>query len=215
MDGVAALTYLNRRLAEAGLDVGEERTAELYDAITEGRDEVLTTLALVAPDLFATKTVALEVDVDDTSVRDIPDAEPDPVRVVSVRASTGRDLVPSLSPDFDSGEYVWISPRSIKVVRGFAGDITVRYVPAGGEIDETTADTAAAWSLPRNCHRAAVKQAAVIALTADEESDARIAMALYTREIERLERLYGDYDTNQGAGLRVGSLASFSLLHDD
>lgn len=214
MTGAELLTYVQRRLAEAGLDVPAERTAELYDYITEGRDTLLQAFALTAP--VVVKAVVTLEQVGATQVWQFPAATKDPYRVLQVYDSeTLEPLDPSAKLDNDAGHYAWVTLRSLRLAQDVAleGAPAVDAVLHGGAIVAGTAE--AAIGLPTTCHRAIGKLAAVLALTADEESDARTAAGLFQREIDQLERIYGDYDANGGLALRHALMAAIGAAHGD
>jgi hypothetical protein len=210
MTGAAALKYLQRRLAEFGLAVEQERVDELYDLITEGRDEMVSAFALGAP-IVVKQTITLTPDVSDRQLYLWPAGTKDPYRVLRVYdAGTGEDLIPSSALNFDNGHYAWDSLTRLRLADfvGLTGALRVEAVLAAAPIDQNTPDDFQAWGIPTTCHRAACKYAAVLALTADEESAATAAMGLFQREVERLEKLYGDYDANGGLALREALLKS-------
>jgi hypothetical protein len=209
MTGPELLAYLQRRLGEHGLAVESGRADELYDYLTEGRDELLAVFADVAP-IVVKQTVTLEADGGDDRNLKLPDATKDPYRVLDVRAVTTREpLIPSAVLNQDDGHYVWRSIRGLRLGDGVnaPGGVEVDLVPHRGAITAATAE--ADVGLPTTCHRAVGKFAAVLALTADEESDASNARKLFASELSRLERLYGSYDDNGGAALRMAFMQSY------
>ncbi len=215
MTGAELLTFVKRRLAENGLTLEADRANELYDSLTAGRDDVLAELALDAP-VAVKETVTLVLLTASPPVWKIPDATKDPLRILDVRDNgTGVPLVPSSSLDNDNGHYRWNTNRKLQLAEsvGLSGSVEVDAVLAKGAITAGTVE--ADIGLPTPCHRAIGLWAAVLALTADEESDARSATALYQRELERLKRLYGDYDVNSGMALREAMLASEGDIHGD
>ncbi len=213
MTGVQLLAYLKRRLAEANLTVEADRDAELYDCLTEGRDELLQSFALCAP-VVVRQIVAMVVDDTNSHIYNLPDDTRDPLRVIELREKTTREpYSPAAQLDQDNGEYEWISPRSVRFAENAdPGDgIEVVLVPHGADIDADSDE--ADIGLPTPCHRAIGKYAAMLALTADEESDAKVAMGLYERELEKLERLYGDFDMNGGLALREAFMGSLGAQY--
>lgn len=218
MTGAQLLTYLKRRLAEQGLTLEADRVDELYDYLTEGRDELLSSFALAAPIVVQAAPIAL-VPVDAINfprLWKIPDATKDLFRVIAVREIESKELfTPSGSIDQDAGDYEWVTLRQIQLAESSdpGAGIEVIVVPHQGDIVAGT--TEANIGLPTPCHRAIGKYAAVLALTADEESDATNAMGLFTREIDKLERIYGDYDAMGGATLRSIFMQSLGALSGD
>lgn len=215
MTGVQLLAYLKRRLAEAGLSVDAERDAELYDNLTEGRDELLQALSLAAPVVVRT-TITLEVDPADDRIYSFAAAATDPYRVIEVRDKETREpLTPAATLDVDGGDYAWESIRKLRLAEhvSVSNGVEVVYVPAAADI--TAATTEAQVGLPVTCHRAIGKFAAVLALTADEESDATNAKALFDRELEKLERVYGEFDASGGFSLREALMESAGNLMND
>jgi hypothetical protein len=215
MTGAQLLAYVKRRLAEANVTVEAGRDDELYDAITEGRDELLQALALCAP-IVGKTTVTLEVDGSDDRLYAFPAATADALRVLELLEATTREpFTPAAQLDQDNGDYEWVTPRQIRLSdNADPGDgILAIIIAHPGDIGAGT--TQAQIGLPTPCHRAIGKFAAILALTADEESDASIAMALYQRELEKLEKLYGDYDANGGLALREALMATIGSLHGD
>lgn len=214
MTGAELLTYVTRRLAENGLTVPAERAAELYDYITEGRDVLLQAFAVAAP-VVVRSYVTLE-QVGDTQVWQFPAATLDPYRVTHVYDNDGgATLTPAATLNQDGGEYRWRSIRELELAEcvELEGAPEVECVLAGSAIDADT--TAAEIGLPVTCHRAIGKLAAVLALTADEESDAGVAGRLFEAELQRLETIYGDYDTGSGTSLRQALMASVGATHFD
>ena len=215
MTGLQLLAYVKRRLAENGLTLEADRENELYDYLTDGRDDVLQELALDAP-VAVQETVTLVLVTADPPVWKIPDATLDPMRILDLRDDgTGVPLVPSANLNNDGGHYRWITNRRVQLADsvGLSGSLEADIVAARVAI--TAATTEAQVGLPTPCHRAIGLWAAVLALTADEESDARAATALYGRAIERLKQLYGDYDINSGMALREAMLGSEGDIHGD
>ena len=214
MDGPALLDYTKRRLAEFGLSLEADRKDELYEWITQGRDDVLAELADEAP-LAVRTTVTL--DATSAPLYILPAGTSDPLRLIELR-DNGNDipLDPSASLNNDAGHYRVVNPRSFKLADFVAltgeleGDFVLMIDTA---IDDAT--TQADVGLLTPCHRAIGLCAAVLALTADEESDATTAAGLYQRELTRLKSLYGNYDFSGGLALRHGLLATEGELHGD
>jgi hypothetical protein len=206
VDGAALNKYVLRRLAEEGLTLEANRVNELYDYITEGRDELLASMALAAPIVVQSAPIAMvQPDPINTPlVWKIPDGNKDPFRVIAIRDKEGGELFTLAGTlNQDGGDYEWVSLRQIKFSddTDSSGGPEIIYVPHAGDIVAGT--TEANIGVPTTCHRAIGKYAAVLALTADEESDATNAMGLFSRELERLERIYGEYDAMGGASLRT------------
>lgn len=217
MTGAEALAYLERRLGEQGLALEGDRTAELLDYLTEGRDEVLRVFADCAP-IVVQQVVALTADPDDRTRYTFPDATADPFRVIRVYdTGTDEDLSPANQLNFDNGHYRWDDTRTIRLADSvtLTGSLAVTTALAAGPITADTDGTRTAWGIPTTCHRAAAKYAAILALTADEGSDATAASALYAAEIDKLSRLYGDFDSAGGLALREAFLRSEGEFHGD
>lgn len=215
MTGAQLLTYVKRRLAENGLTLETDRDAELYDYLTDGRDDVLQELALDAQ-AAVKETVTMELVTAIPPVWKLPDATLDPMRILEIRdAGTGVPLNPSSSLNNDGGHYRINSLRQVQLADavGLSGSLECDVVVA--KVAITSASTEAQIGLPTPCHRAVGLCAAVLALTADEESDARTATALYSRSLERLKQLYGDFDANSGMALREAMLGSEGDIHGD
>lgn len=210
MDGAALRDYVTRRLAEENLALPPEREADLFDLITEARDSVRQILALSAP-LVVCTWLLLEQDGADDRVWRFPEAAPDPLRVVEVRAkATRRPLTHAATLDHDAGEYEWTTLRELRLALDACapGGVEVRYAShVSTAIGATTAEGAV--GLPAPTHRALAKWAVVLALTADEESDAANALAQFREEADRLERLYGDYDRSAGASIGLAFEAAY------
>jgi hypothetical protein len=215
MTGAQLLTYVKRRLAENGLTLEADRADELYDYITDGRDDVLEELTLDAPDAVK-ETITLQVVTTDPPVWKIPDATKDLMGILELRdAGTGFPLTPSSSLNNDGGHYRLNSPRRVQLADDaiLTGSLEADVVTSKAAIAAGTAE--ADIGLPVPCHRAIGLCAAVLALTADEESDARTAIALYSRRLDRLKKLYGNFDRNSGLALREAFMASEGDLHGD
>lgn len=216
MTGAEFLTYMKRRLAENGVAASAERDAELLDYATEGRDAVLLAFAEAAP-IVVKSFVTLEVDGADDRLYALPAATRDPLRVLLLRDTgcRGRELSPSSQIDEDSGEYVWRTIRQVQLAECVAlvGALEGEFVLHRAAITAATAE--ADIGLPTTCHRAAAKFAVVLALTADEESDASVAIGLFQRELDALEKLYGEYDANGGLALRHALMKSLGAEFGD
>lgn len=218
MTGLQLHDYTRRRLGVYG--VPDERLsddpAELYDYITEGRDELLAAFALASPTAVQEAPLLLTVDGSNDRIYTIPVGSKDPYRVLVVReAETGDPLTPAAALNVDNGHYRWDTIRQLRLADHVEpdGGVEVVAVLQGDAI--TSASAEAGVGLPTTMHRAVGKYAAVLWLTADEESDARNAMGLYQREIERLERLYGEFDANGGAALREALMSTVGTLYGD
>lgn len=213
MTGAQFLTYMKRRLAENGVAADAERDLELLDYATEGRDGILQAFAEAAP--VVVKSI-VTFDPPAGQLYSLPVATLDPYRVLCLRDNaSGRELEPSSSLDNDAGEYVWRTLRQVQlgVNASLEGSLEAEIVLSAADI--TAASTAAQIGLPTTCHRAAAKLGVVLALTADEESDATIAMGLFQREIDALEKLYGDYDANSGLALRHALMRGIGASYGD
>lgn len=209
MDGAQLLAYTKRRLGEYGLANEAGRDDELYAYITEGRDVLLATFADVAP-VVVQQVITLEQDPANNRRFTLPAATNDPYRVLAVRAvTTGEELIPSSSLNQDGGHYEWRTIRELRLADDVdpPGGIEIVVVVSSAAIDSTTTESAV--GVPTTCHYAIGKAAAVLALTADEESDASVAQRLLAAELQKLERLYGSYDDNGGAALRQALLQSY------
>lgn len=215
MTGAELFLFVTRRVAEAGVTVGAERTNELYDHITGARDDVKRELAIEFPRLLASK-VTLEQDVTDDRKFTLPVATADPIAIVEVRELTTREPYdPSPNLDRDRGDYEWQSPREIRISEETdEGDgIQVVGVFQSAAIAVGTAE--ADIGLPTPCHRAIGLGAAMLALTVDEETDATIATGLYERELKKLRELYGNFDKQDGTALRHALMKTQGDLYGD
>lgn len=214
MTGAQLHDYVARRLGEKGLTVEPSREGDIYDALTEGRDWIAQTFALAAPVVVQTP-VTLEVDGGDDRVYTVPAATKDPLRCVSLeQTETTEPLTPSLNLNQGGGDYRWETTRQLRLADDFepAGNLRGFFVLQAGDIAAGTTEPQV--GLPVPCHRAIGKAAVVLLLTQDEESDARVALTLLQAELDRLERIYGEYDLNPGA-LREALLASAGALYGD
>jgi hypothetical protein len=212
VDGAAFLTYMKRRLAENGVAADTERDAELLDYATEGRDGILQAFAAAAP--IVVKTI---VTLDAAApLYTLPVGTKDPYRCICLRDSgSGRELEPASSIDNDSGEYVWRTIRQVQLRSDatLEGNLEGEFILSAAPIIAAT--TEANIGIPTTCHRAAAKLGVVLALTADEESDASIAAGLFQRELDTLEKLYGQYDDNGGVALRHALMRSLGAGYGD
>lgn len=202
MTGSQLLDYVLRRLAEKGLSLPAERTAELYDLITEGRDAVKLRLAVAGSP--ATKTLVALERVGSSQVYKFPDATRDPLQVIELRnAGTNEPLEPAVSLNVDAGHYRWNSFRQVQLADDLSvTGLEVDAVLADADIDATT--TEANIGLPTPCHRAIGKYAAWKAVTVDEESDGAGMEKDYETAVGRLESIYGEFDHASGLSLRHG-----------
>jgi hypothetical protein len=218
VNGAQLQTYLLRRLAEEGLALEANRTNELYDYLTEGRDELLSSFALAAPIVVQSAPIALvQVDAaNDPRLWKIPDATKDLLRVITVREIESKELFSgSGSIEQDGGDYEWVTTRQLRLSESSDPGAGIEVIVVPHQADIAAGTTEAQIGLPTPCHRAIGKYAAVLALTADEESDATNAMGLFSRELEKLERIYGDFDAMGGATLRSIFMQSIGALSGD
>lgn len=218
MTGAQLLTYLKRRLAEQGLTLEADRVDELYDYLTEGRDALLQSFALAAPIVVQAAPIALEQPdpVNDPRLWQLPAATKDLYKVLVVREVESKELFsPAGSIEQDAGDYEWVTLRSLRLSESSdpGSGIEVIVVPSKADIVAGTAEVDV--GLPTTCHRAIGKFAAVLALTADEESDATNAVGLFSKEVDQLERIYGEYDAMGGAALRSIFMANIGALAGD
>lgn len=202
MTGAELLIYVKRRLGEDGLTVEAGYDDELYDYITEGRDWLVQDLALSAP-VTVRQLVTLEEDGTDDRLWNFPSGTKDPLRSLVVRAVNTREpLTPAGTLDVDNGDYEWITPRQLRLAESVnpPGGVEGYFILQRAAIGAATTEDAVGLIVP--FHRAIGKAAVVLALTADEESDARNAMGLLQRELDSLARIYGEYDARGGLALR-------------
>jgi hypothetical protein len=216
MTGAALLIYVKRGLREYGVAVEDstERDAELCDLITEGRDDLIAAFSLAAPKVVE-QVVTLEVQADDRLYR-FPAVSPDPYRVIEVRTITDqRELEPAARLNVDGGEYRWNSLRELKVADWSTpdGGIEIVAIMGGSSIDGTTIE--ANIGLPTTCHRCLAKYAIAQALERGGERSPDRALAMFQRELDRLERTYGEYDANGGAALREAIMRSIGFETGD
>jgi hypothetical protein len=214
MTGAQLFAYVKRRLAESGLTLESGREDDYYDAISQARDEVKGELGLAnAP---VSTLVTLEVEGTDPPIYRIPAATADPLKMLYLAdGQDGAELTPSSAIDDDSGDYAVLSVRRFQLARhvGLRGDLVGRFILHDADITSGTAS--ADIGLPTPCHRAIGMGAAVLLLTADEESNAQMAAALYQRELSRLLDLYGAFDANGGQALRHAMMRTEGELHGD
>ena len=213
MNGAQLLTYVKRRLRLEGVTI-EANSAEentLFDYLTEGRDTLLQVFAKRAP-ILVQELVTLQVDPVDTRIYTLPTATADPLACISLRAVTTRDpLLPSAETmlDTDAGEYEWLSPRRVRLAEHVdpPGGLEGYFVLTKPDI--TAATPEAQVGVPGPTHRCLGKFAALLHLTADEESDATNAEKLFTQELDRLIKLYAQFDRHGGEALRQAFLSAY------
>lgn len=214
MTGEQLLRYLERRLGIDTTPDDDLGPAELYDYLTEARDEVRRRLSMAAPRLQLT-SVLLEPGSGTREYR-LPTAVRDPLAVEAVRVlPSKRKLRPSSSLDQDGGDYAWRTPRSlwlaehVDVGQGLELEATLDLEP----INATTAESAV--GLPTWTHRAIAKLAALLAQTKDDRGDGQVALQLYEREMTQLEDRFATFDAQGGGVLREAMLASYGEQHGD
>lgn len=219
MTGAALLLYIKRRLRLAGITIAaasEEENA-LMDYATEGRDTLLQVFAQRAP-ILVREFITLEVDVVDTQIYRFPAATKDPLKLLNLRGKDNRDrLEPSAETmlDSDGGTYEW---RDIRTVR-----LGEHVTPIGGleatvvlvKDPITTATAEAGIGVPVPTHRAIGKYAAMLYATADDDTDGSTFEKQFLQEIDRLIKLYAQFDNNAGEGLRVAMLAAYGSWQGD
>lgn len=218
MNGAQLQTYLLRRLAEQGLTLEADRTDELYDYLTEGRDELLSSFALAAPIVVQAAPILLvQVDaINNPRLWKLPDVTKDLYKVIAVREVESKELFTMAgSIEQDSGDYEWVTLRQLLLSESSDPGAGIEVIVVPHQADILAGTTEAGIGLPTPCHRAIGKYAAVLALTADEESDATNALGLFSREIDKLERIYGEYDAMGGASLRGIFMKSIGALSGD
>lgn len=219
MDGAALLTYMKRRLRLVGVTIAPASEDEnaLMDAATEGRDTLRQIFAQRAP-ILVREFVTLEQDVNNSALFNLPAATKDPLKVLNIRPVTTRDtMIPSAEDllDTDGGEYEWLSLRQVRVGEHVAppGGLEISVVLFKDAI--TTATAEAAIGVPVAAHRAVGKYGALLYATADEDTDGSILEKQFLQEVDRLIKLYAQYDRNGGAGLRQAMLQAFGEWQGD
>lgn len=211
---VAELVALFKvRLGLAGGVTSDERvTGSEYVFLTHARDMVRDRLALAAP-LAITEVVTLEQDPTVKSRWAFPDDTADALYVSRPREiTTGQVLSPANKLDFDGGTYKWQTLRALRVLTG--------HVPAGGlELDavlqQQPIEEDGEIGLPPPCHAAVALAGAQLVLTVNEDSPGKTAAALFEAEMNRLERLYSQYDEARGMELREAFLESAGRHYGD
>lgn len=219
MDGAALLLYMKRRLRLVGVNIpaaSEEENA-LMDYATEGRDAMRQVFAQRAA-ILVKELVTMQVDAVDSHIYRFPVATKDPLKVLNARDVTDRDrLIPSAEQllDSDGGEYEWQDIRSVRIAQNVtpAGGLEVWAVLFKDPI--TTATTEANIGVPLPCHRAVGKYGALLYVTADEDADGSILEKQFLQEIDRLIKLYAQFDNNAGEGLRQAFLAAMGEWQGD
>ncbi|HYD82728.1 MAG TPA: hypothetical protein VEA63_01725, partial [Opitutus sp.] len=159
MTGAQLLAYVKQRLGEAGLTWEGDRDGELYDALTEARDEIRQRLAMSPSGSIAVReTVTLEAG-DTERLYVVPDATAEPVRVLAVR-------VPGRSKPIAASQYEWVDTRTVQLACGTGSSAGLELV-AVLRIEDTigAGTTEANIGLPTSAHRACGKLAAALALT--------------------------------------------------
>ena len=169
--GAELLDDLKQRLALNGL-VDETLTdAVLYGLLKKGRNKVRQDLATAVPARLK-ETVALTTT--DSVTHALPTHRSTPLRLLEVRDQgneRGR-LTASTRPK-DGGQYERTSPRTFRLRSGVtvsAGLEVVAVFPVTATITAATTDEEL--GVPPEAYDAVVHWAAVLALTADEETNA-------------------------------------------
>jgi hypothetical protein len=214
MTGAQLLTYLKTRLGITGVGQDQWSDTELYDFLTEGRDDVKQALSMAAP-IVVQELVTFE-DTGSGQIWQMPAATKDPLRCLGLRAVTGRrHLTPSAFLDQDGGDYEWITTRKVRLAEYVepTGGLEGYFILQGAAIASGTAEADIGVIVP--LHRLLAKYAAVLALTADEDSDATNAMGLMQRELDKIERLYSEYDGLGGLAFRQALLMAYGEQHGD
>lgn len=219
MTGAQLLTYMKRRLRLVGVTIpaASEDENALMDYATEGRDTLLQVFAQRAP-ILVRQFVTLEQDVTDSALFNFPAATKDPLKILNTRAVTTRDpLVPSAEHllDSDGGEYEWLSLRQVRVGEHVVppGGLQIAAVLVADSL--TTATSEAAIGVPIPCHRAIGKYGALLYVTADEDADGSVLEKQFLQEVDRLIKLYAQFDNNAGEGLRQAMLRAYGEWQGD
>jgi hypothetical protein len=165
----------------------------------------------------STPIALVQVDaVNDPLLYKIPDATKDLLRVITVREKTSKELfTPSGKLEQDAGDYEWVTTRQLRLSESSDPGDGIEVIAIAHMADIAAGTAEADVGLPTPCHRAIGKYAAVLALTADEESDATNAMGLFQRELDRLERMYEGFDAMGGTSLRALFMESIGQLSGD
>jgi hypothetical protein len=146
----------------------------------------------------------------------LPDAALDPVRKMVLKDRTvGEELRPSARLDQDGGEYLWLSPRCVRLAAHVdpPGGLVGTFILAYGAIGATTPEHR--MGLPTPWHRCLVLGAAVYALTVNEDSPATTAFSLYEKTKDRLMRAASEYDADGGQALREVLMESLGEWQGD
>lgn len=212
MTGAQLVAFVKQRLGTETLSADERyTTANIEDALTFSRDQIVERMVMAAP-VVVQQTVTLDVNPTDSTLYTVPSATKDPLRVLEVReVSTGQPLDPSGSLNQDGGHYRWNTTRELQLADDVSpsGGLEADVIVMQAAITNASAETAI--GLPTPFHRAIGLGAAVLLLTVDEETDARVSDGLYEREMDRLERVFGEFDQRQGATLlRSTQLANYA-----
>lgn len=209
MTGARLAEFIKQRVGAAGIpDERLNDVTELYNYATWARNAIRRRLALDAP-VAVRELLALEQDPADRSVFQFPAAAKDPLRVLLVReAATRQPLRPRLD-ERGLGRYEWVNTRKLRYAedRSPSGGLEVYYVPVADPITQQTAE--ADMGLPVPCHEAIGFGAAVLWLTANEESDARSELELFRFEMDQLLELYAEFDPNEGMAVLDGMLVEY------
>lgn len=219
MNGQALLTYMKRRLRLVGVNIpaaSEEENA-LMDYATEGRDTLLEVFAQRAP-ILVREFVTLVVDPTDSHIYRLPVATKDPLKLLNLRGKDNRDRFnPSADTmlDSDGGQYEVLDIRTVRIGEHVTplGGLEAAIVLVKDAI--TTATAEAAIGVPIPTHRALGKYGALLYATADEDADGSILEKQYLQEIDRLIKLYAQFDNNAGEGLRQAMLAAYGEWQGD
>lgn len=219
MNGAALLTYMKRRLRLVGVNIpaaSEEENA-LMDYASEGRDTLLQVFGQRAP-ILVREFVTLEVDAVDTHIYRLPVATLDPLKILNLRGKDNRDrFEPSAETmlDSDGGNYELLDIRTVRIGEHVTplGGLEGSYVLTKPAL--TTATTEAAIGTPAPTHRAIGKYGAMLYATADEDADGTIMEKQFLQEIDRLIKLYAQFDNNAGEGLRMAMLAAYGSWQGD
>lgn len=219
MTGAQLLTYMKRRLRLVGMNIpaaSEEENA-LMDYATEGRDTLREVFAQRAA-ILVREYVTLEVDGTDDRIFRLPVATKDPLKLLNVRSPAHRDrLTPSAFTmlDDDGGQYDPIDIRTIRIGEHVnpEGGLEACVVLLKDPI--TTATSEAGIGLPTPAHRAIGKCGAYLYATADEDADGSGLKRDFLEEVDRLIKLFAQYDNNAGEGLRQAMLAAYGEWQGD
>jgi hypothetical protein len=215
VDAPTLVRWVGRRIGIETLTEEQLEFNELLAYVNEGRDVVLLELAarMSRPSMFLS-SVTLEEDGGNDRKYAVPTGTNTVLRWQEVRDVTYKQPLIPFFTHTDMGDYTVYADHVI---------LNDNVAPPGGveadiieQPDPIVATTAEAdIGVPTVAHSAVGMYAAYLALTVNEESDARNLMAQFNSRLDQIGLLLSRFHLDEGLSLRNQFLDSYGLQYGD